>query len=369
MNILHIADLHLGVETYGKTNPETGINSRIQDFYDTLVGLTSRLDYDVCLIAGDVYHKASPSPACQQLFHKFLSEQETPTVVVAGNHDMTSSLRGITALTPLRTLDIPNLYVADKACVFRLQIKGEWLQVACYPWTNGDKEKIIQKLDSACKSYPGMTTVFLGHLTLDQATLSGSEISIGEHAGDAHTINGMAYESAPWCYVALGHIHKKQAFEKNGITVAYSGSIDCLNQGERSDKKGGYLLTLEDQKLKSIRPVASESREFYNIMIRDMSDLEKIDERINGAIVRVGYEPSVSYAWVKRTLDKFQPYNLSIYENVPRKERKRKLPEGTDVGSLTESQMLDLYLKTTSLSGQERMVVLKAGTKLIRENA
>lgn len=71
MKILHIGDIHLGVETYGKVNPETGVNSRIMDFYNSLVNLTERLEFDACLIAGDIYHKASPSPVCQQLFHKF----------------------------------------------------------------------------------------------------------------------------------------------------------------------------------------------------------------------------------------------------------------------------------------------------------
>ncbi len=32
MRILHFADLHLGVETYGKTDPHTGLSTRLLDF-------------------------------------------------------------------------------------------------------------------------------------------------------------------------------------------------------------------------------------------------------------------------------------------------------------------------------------------------
>ena len=36
MKIIHFADLHLGVETYGHINPETGLSSRLEDFLKAL---------------------------------------------------------------------------------------------------------------------------------------------------------------------------------------------------------------------------------------------------------------------------------------------------------------------------------------------
>ena len=32
MKILHFADLHLGVETYGRLDPESGLSTRLLDF-------------------------------------------------------------------------------------------------------------------------------------------------------------------------------------------------------------------------------------------------------------------------------------------------------------------------------------------------
>jgi len=32
MRILHFSDLHIGVENYGQTDPETGLSTRLADF-------------------------------------------------------------------------------------------------------------------------------------------------------------------------------------------------------------------------------------------------------------------------------------------------------------------------------------------------
>ena len=41
MRILHFADLHIGVENYGRTDPQTGLSTRLIDFLSTLDELVS----------------------------------------------------------------------------------------------------------------------------------------------------------------------------------------------------------------------------------------------------------------------------------------------------------------------------------------
>ena len=36
MRILHFSDLHIGVENYGRTDPDTGLSTRLGDFLDSL---------------------------------------------------------------------------------------------------------------------------------------------------------------------------------------------------------------------------------------------------------------------------------------------------------------------------------------------
>ena len=36
MRILHFSDLHIGVENYGRTDPNTGLSTRLTDFLEAL---------------------------------------------------------------------------------------------------------------------------------------------------------------------------------------------------------------------------------------------------------------------------------------------------------------------------------------------
>jgi DNA repair protein SbcD/Mre11 len=56
LKIIHFADLHLGVETYGHVNPETGLSSRLEDYLkalDQLIDFALNNDVDLVLFCGD----------------------------------------------------------------------------------------------------------------------------------------------------------------------------------------------------------------------------------------------------------------------------------------------------------------------------
>ena len=38
LRLLHFSDLHIGVENYGRTDPQTGLNTRLADFLATYDG-------------------------------------------------------------------------------------------------------------------------------------------------------------------------------------------------------------------------------------------------------------------------------------------------------------------------------------------
>ena len=60
MKILHFSDLHLGVESYGRIDPATGLSSRLLDFL-------SALDQVVDFAAGE--NKTAPLAERDNLFH------------------------------------------------------------------------------------------------------------------------------------------------------------------------------------------------------------------------------------------------------------------------------------------------------------
>src|SRR5437870_4023370 len=56
IRVLHLADLHLGVENYGRFDPQRGFSSRVGDFLRALDAAVERAaDVDLVVIAGDVY--------------------------------------------------------------------------------------------------------------------------------------------------------------------------------------------------------------------------------------------------------------------------------------------------------------------------
>src|SRR5207248_10734535 len=94
LRIAHLADTHIGMENYGRINPETGLNQRMHDF---LASLDQAIDgaiasgVDLVFFAGDIYKTRDPTPTHQREFarriHR-LSSAGIQTAIVAGNHDI-----------------------------------------------------------------------------------------------------------------------------------------------------------------------------------------------------------------------------------------------------------------------------------------
>ena len=71
MRLLHFADLHIGVETYGRPLPERGWSSRMQDFldaFDHLVAYALAEGVDAVIFAGDAYKAREPTQTHQREF-------------------------------------------------------------------------------------------------------------------------------------------------------------------------------------------------------------------------------------------------------------------------------------------------------------
>ena len=71
IRILHLADVHIGMENYGRIDPATGLNGRVMDF---LRRLTDVVDYaleheiDLVLFAGDAYKNRDPNSTHRREF-------------------------------------------------------------------------------------------------------------------------------------------------------------------------------------------------------------------------------------------------------------------------------------------------------------
>lgn len=93
IKVLHLSDIHLGSTTHGKVNPQTGLNTRLEDFVAALTICIDRAinePADIVLFGGDAFPDATPPPLVQQAFAKQfrrLADAGIPTVLLVGNHD------------------------------------------------------------------------------------------------------------------------------------------------------------------------------------------------------------------------------------------------------------------------------------------
>lgn len=331
MKILHTADIHIGYETHGRLDPETGLNTRLLDFrrsFDFLVARGLEEDIDLFLFCGDAYRTADPTPTQQKLFAEALkpiADAGIPIAMVIGNHDHPVTFGRASAVDIFSYLsgDVRIFRTPDSAVI---ETKSGPLQLLALPWPVRSllltKEEHRSKTPEQIRRYveeryaefvdvqaaaldPTLPTVLAAHLTVQGAEISGSErTSLIAHEP---TFSPGTFAVPPIDYVALGHIHKfqdrnREAFERgDGPPVVYSSSIERVSFKEEDADKGFVLVTIEPQpngsKRTDYRFIPTPARRFLTIDVdaRGADDptarvLAAVEaEDVAEAIVRVRY--------------------------------------------------------------------------------
>ena len=199
IKILHLSDIHMGSGfSHGRINPETGLNTRLEDFVNSLSKCIDRAlaePVDLVLFGGDAFPDATPPPYVQEAFagqFRRLVDANIPTVLLVGNHDQHSQGQGGASLCIYRALGVPGIVVGDTLTTHSIQTCNGSVQVITLPWltrstlmTRQETESLsmvevsqllterlrivlegeIRRLD------PNVPTVLLGHLMTDNASL------------------------------------------------------------------------------------------------------------------------------------------------------------------------------------------------------
>ncbi|MEE8300886.1 MAG: DNA double-strand break repair protein Mre11, partial [Candidatus Tectomicrobia bacterium] len=64
LRLLHLADIHFGMENYGRLDAASGLNRRLLDFaHSTNLAIDHALEHDVhlAIFAGDIYKHRDPA--------------------------------------------------------------------------------------------------------------------------------------------------------------------------------------------------------------------------------------------------------------------------------------------------------------------
>ncbi|MFH0846573.1 MAG: exonuclease SbcCD subunit D [Chloroflexota bacterium] len=409
MKILHFADLHLGVETYGRINPETGVSSRLEDFlrvFDEVVTFALDKRVDLVLFSGDAYKSREPSQTQQREFAKRirrLSEGSVPVFLLIGNHDSPNTMGRATSTEIFDTLAVRNVYVASKPDVFRIPTQSGTLQIVALPWLrrsallaredtrNLGFEDIKKKLEEiltrtigekAQEIDPKLPAILAAHVWVAGARV-GSEK--GLTIGQEHTLLLSNLARPEFDYVALGHIHRHQVLATKP-TAIYAGSLERLDFGDEDDEKGFYLVEIatdaNGKRQTSYDFHRVSARRFYTIRVN--IDAETVNptaevikavsgqaEQVRDAIVRLEVSLTASSQSLLRDSEIRDNLKEASYFTISRNvvhEARRRLGERGGA-EITPLSALRRYLELNKVSPERIKILLEQSARLLESVA
>ncbi|HTE84501.1 MAG TPA: exonuclease subunit SbcD [Dehalococcoidia bacterium] len=410
MKILHFADLHIGVENYGRPDPATGFSTRLLDFlnaFDELVNCAIDEDVDLVLFAGDAYKSREPSQTHQREFAKRIRRLRTagiPVFLLIGNHDLPNAVSRANALEIFHTLEIEGVYVAPRLEAMRIPTRAGDLQIVAVPWPNQSlllsrdeyKNKTIDQIDRDTERIltdaienlgwaqdPCLPTILAAHIAISESRVkTGSEkwMTVGHFPA----LLPSSLRPDLFDYVALGHHHVHQQLGDRP-PIVYPGSLQRVDFGEEKDPKGFIILELDPAPPRGERVVSIDFREvharrFVTIAVSPRGE-DPTDEVVAAieragvadAIVRVqlalrpAQDALLREAEIRHALVDAH-YIASITRDVEQPAR-RRLSSDHEPEQLTPLDALKLYLEQKGIVAEQQAVLLEHAQRLIERES
>lgn len=389
MKLLHFADIHIGMENYAKLDPETGLSTRLLDFFNTfdfIVDTAIKEQVDAVVFAGDAYKTRDPNPTQQRGFGeriKRIAKAGIPVVLVIGNHDTPNAEGKANTLDIYSALEIDNVWVSRKPELLEIPTKSGILQIVTLPWLHKEQyKKVGDKLNSLYeKIKPEFPAIFLSHCEVEGASY-GSEKGMAI-ANDV-TVPLPLLQDKRLSYVALGHIHKHQVLSTNPLVV-YAGSPHRIDFGEEKEDKGVILVDVipaeagiqknTGSRIKfgmtnyqtSYKFISTHCRDFLSIIVDlkpadsdpTQTILNEISKHIvNEKVVRLTInipadcDGDIKMDQIKKALSKAN-FIAGISRNVERVER-QKIEGLENVETLSPIEALQKYFESKKYSPEKQ---------------
>jgi exonuclease SbcD len=402
LKVLHFADAHIDIATYGKHDPITGLPVRVLDFLkalDTIVDTAISEKVDLVIFAGDAYKDRTPAPTFQREWGRRmmrLSAAGIPTILLVGNHDLSPATGRAHTLQEFATLAVPHIHIIDKPVFLKpADLEGLPVQVLGLPWifrsglmaalelSGEDPDQLNQQLENRISDVltqwldqldPAIPAILTAHGSV-QGAVYGNERAI--MLGKDLILPGALVKDPRLDYVALGHIHKAQDVNLgNQPPVVYPGSIERVDFGEANDDKFFVLAeikkgktTYEFRKLQGRRfvdrSVKIETGE--DLMEKVLAVLPPADQ-IKDSVFRLIVE-------YPRSLDAFldeaairarciEAFDFHLLRR-PHEEARLRLAADESIASLSPLKMLDLYWDTINQHPNESQALKELAATII----
>lgn len=399
VKVFHFADLHLGVENYGRPDAATGLHTRLLDFltsFDELVEYALAEPTDLVLFAGDAYKNRDPNPTHQREFarriHR-LASANIPVFLLTGNHDIPGTVGRANTLDIFATLEVPNVHVGRRLGIHRVQTRSGPVQIIALPWVIrshllgrdeyknlglGEIEELtLTKLENALGAQvsnldPSVPTIMAAHGSV-QGAVYGSERSV--MLGQDLVLPSSLLKNAAFDYVALGHIHRHQVLNQEP-PVVYAGSLDRIDFGEEKEAKGFVIADVERGHAEFKFVPLTHTRRLVTIEVTadgadPMAQVQKAiaTHDIKEAIVRLIIHTTMekNHLLVDREIHGWLGEAFKIAAVVRDVKRVPRLRLGTDqtVEQMTPMQVLQRYLQLRQLSKERIEKLMEYAQRVI----
>ena len=405
IRVLHFADAHIDMANYGRRDPESGLPIRVMDYLDALDQIcNAAIDQkvDLVIFAGDAYKDRSPSPTFQREWDKRmirLSQADIPTIIIVGNHDLSPSISRAHALEELKTLQVPFIHVIDKPQFLTSEdLQGLDIQIMAMPWITrsgmlaffdmnlSDSKDIYEELEKRITgvinewilgSDPDIPLIMTAHASVQGAIYGGERTVL---LGNDLVLPGSLVKNTKIDYVALGHIHKNQNInEGHHPPVVYPGSIERMDFGEEADDKFFVIAEVSKGETKLKWNKLSETRKFITFD-HTIESQENVTENIKlsmrplesmkDAIVRLRinypkeWEALIDDGAIREHAKESFEFQLA---KLPQIDVRARLPEGTDIESMSHFDLLEIYWKSTNVEKEEMQKLLELSRGIIIE--
>ncbi|MAU09624.1 MAG: nuclease SbcCD subunit D [Anaerolineaceae bacterium] len=414
VRVLHFADVHIGMENYGRTDAQTGLSSRVVDFLhrmDDMVEYARENDVDLVIFAGDAFKTRTPSPTFQREFAWRIRDlaELAPVVMLVGNHDLPPNAVKASSIEIYDTLNVPNVWVAQEYTTRKIDTKRGPVIVGTAPYPIRSRllqhiktgQRTIKEIDEVLEnqlneiledlaaqadqldpdnSIPRLLT---GHFTVRGAIL-GSERSV-MLGRDVQVSIGLLADPR-WDYVAMGHIHKWQNLtekREGAPPVIYSGSLERIDFGEEGDEKGFMWVELvrNNTTLDRVKRVKVDARPMMTLRIDCRQDklptqtvIREIKKHnLSEAIVRINVQLTpqtdalLNDMRVRDALREAGTFHVAGIRREVERAYRTRLDENPE--QLTHEQLLEQYLRTRDHDAEYRDELIQEGTKIIRGEA
>lgn len=291
MNMLHLADLHIGKILNGYSMLED------QRFVlDQVISIVEKHRVQAVLISGDIYDRSIPPKEALTLYNEFLVEllikRNIPVLAIAGNHDSGERLEAGSELTEAMGYYLEGTLKKE---IRRVTLHDEFGEVDFYLIAFADVSQVrlvfeneeIKTFDDAIRVITEsisprekVRSVVLSHCYAISQGKDGEEEKFDSQK--PLSIGGKEFVRAEhfhkFDYAALGHLHRRQKCGEDKI--CYSGTLLKYSFSEEKHTKvavlvhlgeGGSLEILEEPilPLHNIRTVRGRFEEIVEASLSD----------------------------------------------------------------------------------------------------